>query len=318
MKTSILVTGATGYVGRHCATYLSAHGYDVLLGSRHSLPRPSSEKWITYGCAPELNVLKSTLRKCQIVVHCAGQNQVSKNLVSQSSAWSTNVNFTRTLAELSADAGVQHFIFISSALVVAGARDAAGRVGPDAAPSPMSAYAQTKWAAEQALAETSAATGLQYTILRPPMVYGPEAKGNFARLAKLARSGLPLPLGGAIAAKSFIFVDNLASAITAAVARTPPRTNSTFLVSDGDDTSTADLLREIAMQANGTAPLFRLPHATLKWVFISFGLREEWEKLFAPFVIDSKPFSEWANWTAPVPFREAIRLSVAPATPRGP
>lgn len=183
---------------------------------------------------------------------------------------------------------------------------------------PLSDYAKTKLAAEQALAETSRATGLRYTILRPPMVYGPAASGNFARLTKLARSGIPLPLAGAIAPKSFIFVDNLASAVVSTAAQTPPSTSNAFLLSDGHDTSTADLIREIAIHCNASARLFHVSQSVLRPAFLAFRLREEWEKLYTPFVVDMEPFSEWADRTPPVPFREAVRLSVGETRPRVP
>ncbi|OYW53376.1 MAG: hypothetical protein B7Y80_20240 [Hyphomicrobium sp. 32-62-53] len=311
MKQPILITGATGYVGQRCAHYLRELGYEVLLGSRMAPSSLTTERWISYGDDLDSQILRSALKECGVVIHCAGQNQVGRGLHTRSAARKANVDFTRALAQHAIEAGVLHVVFISSALVVAGSRTVIGHVDDSASPAPLTDYAVSKLEAERVLAEICSGTNLKFTILRPPMVYGPAARGNFGRLVRLVQSGIPMPLAGATAPKSFIFIENLASAVAAAVAKAPPETNNTFLISDAQPTTTADMVQEIALQAGRTARLFPMPKFALQPAFALLGMRDEWDKLFEPFTIDAAAFSSWADWTAPVSSHDAVRLSMA-------
>ena len=311
MTQRVLITGATGYVGQECACHLLEHGYDVLLGSRMAPPSKISERWISYGDDLDSPILRSALKECQVVLHCAGQNQVGRDPWARSAGRRANVDFTRALAQHAVAAGVTHFVFISSALVVAGSKTVAGRVDDTSAASPLTDYAASKLEAERVLAEICSRANLKYTILRPPMVYGPSVRGNFGKLVRLVQIGIPLPLAKATAPKSFIFIENLASAVVATIAKTPPETNNVFLISDAQTTTTADLVREIAAQSGRTARLFPVPSFALRPAFSMVGLREEWDKVFEPFTIDASAFSSWANWVAPVSFHDAVQRSVS-------
>jgi nucleoside-diphosphate-sugar epimerase len=155
-----------------------------------------------------------------------------------------NVSGTERLARSAAAGGVRRLVFVSS-VKVNGERTEERPFTEDGAPRPEDAYGVSKWEAEQALSRIAAETGLEVVVLRPPLVYGPGVKGNFLRIMSLVARGMPLPLGAIDNRRSFIYAGNLAGAIVQAL-DAPQATGRTYLVSDGEDVSTPELVRGIA------------------------------------------------------------------------
>jgi nucleoside-diphosphate-sugar epimerase len=205
---------------------------------------------------------------------------------------------------------VRRFILISSALVHGEASPGRPFAESDS-PSPQSPYARSKLGSEARLAEVARAGALQWVILRPPMVYGAGAAGNFRRLVSLVRAGLPLPLGAATAPRSFIGIDNLADAIVRCVAH-PHATNQVFLVGDAETTSTADLACRIAGVLGRRVRLPRVSPALLHAASWLTGRTRDYHRLFDPLELDSSLIRRRLDWSPPVSLDEGLRRALAP------
>lgn len=176
-------------------------------------------------------------------------------------------------------------------------------------PAPEDAYGTSKWEAEQALWDISARTGLEVVVVRPPLVYGPGVKGNLARLLKLVRSGLPLPLGAVQNKRSLIGLNNLVDLLIRCVDH-PAAAGRTFLVADGEDLSTPDLLRHMAAAMGRSARLVPVPVPLLRLAGSALGKRAEIDRLVGSLQIDSSHTRRVLGWTPPVSVEEGIRRMV--------
>ena len=177
------------------------------------------------------------------------------------------------------------------------------------APAPEDPYGVSKWEAEQALWAVAANTGLEVVVVRPPLVYGPGAKGNLARLLKLVRSGVPLPLGAVHNQRSLIVLDNLVDLLIRCVDH-PAAAGQTLLVSDGEDVSTPDMLRQMAAGLGRRARLLPVPVSLLRLVGRALGKQAEMDRLVGSLQIDSRHARELLDWTPPVSLAEGIRRMV--------
>jgi nucleoside-diphosphate-sugar epimerase len=176
-------------------------------------------------------------------------------------------------------------------------------------PAPEDAYGISKLEAERALWGISANTGLEVVVVRPPMVYGPGAKGNLARLLNLARLGLPLPLGAVQNKRSLIGVDNLVDLLACCVDH-PAAAGQTFLVSDGEDLSTPDLLRHMAAAMGRSTRLVPVPVPLLRLAGSALSKRAEIDRLVGSLQLDSGHTRQVLGWTPPVSVEEGIRRMV--------
>ncbi|MGI9422011.1 MAG: NAD-dependent epimerase/dehydratase family protein [Hyphomicrobiaceae bacterium] len=309
MAEKIFVTGATGTVGAACAAALERAGFDVLRGSRRPIERSDESNWIQHGelCHADDWVLH--LNGCTTVVHCAGLAHLRNNQFSAEQGRLVNTEGTAALARASIAAGVSRFIFISSLLVHGDQSDADCALIESATPRPQSAYARSKFDAEAQL-KTVAQSRMDWTILRPPMIYGPSIKGNFPRLAKLVATRVPLPLGRATAPKSFLSIDNLASAVTTLTTH-PAASNQVFLLSDDRVSSTADLIRLIAAALGTRAKLFNVPRELLRAAATVVGLNQDVDRMFKPLHVSNEKIRNLVRWTPPLSMEDAIRRALA-------
>jgi nucleoside-diphosphate-sugar epimerase len=250
---SILVTGAAGFVGRAVCDQLRRKGWQMRgVGRTPPIENLPGVDFITRNLETD-TAPGDILKGVRAVVHLAARTHVTKesgrgSLVAYRRA---NVDVTQRLAEAAAASGVRRFVFVSS-IKVNGETSPQSAFSERAIPAPLDAYGTTKWEAERALHRIAVNTGLEIVILRPPLVYGPGVKGNFLRLLSAVQRGLPLPFGAVRNRRSMIYVENLASAIVLCLSR-PEAANQTFLVSDGEDVSTPQLIRRMA-QALGVPP----------------------------------------------------------------
>jgi nucleoside-diphosphate-sugar epimerase len=211
---------------------------------------------IFYALAPELGPTADwldTLQGVDAVVHLAGRAHVTSeksNMETEQSYLRINSEGTKALAHQSAPAGVKHFVLLSSCHAVRAEWDA--MVTNDTKPHPISAYGRSKLAAEEAIKSVLANSNCAWTILRPPLVYGPGNKANFGLLVKLVQTGIPLPLASVRNRRSFICVENLIDLIVTCLGN-PEVFGKTFLPSDGEDLSIAELIKKIA-RANESVP----------------------------------------------------------------
>ena len=214
-----------------------------------------------------------------------------------------NTIATLSLARQAAEQGVKRFIYVSS-IKVNGEGSARSYTEQDSA-QPGDPYGQSKWEAEQGLQEIAAATGLEIVIIRPPLVYGPKVKGNLQQLLKAIESGLPLPLGAVQNRRSLVYVGNLVDAILTCVSH-PAAKNQTFLVSDGEDLSTPELIRRLAAHARkvsgNRAKLFTLipiPPRLLISIGKLTGKADSVDKLLGSLTVDSTHIQKTLNWHPP-------------------
>jgi nucleoside-diphosphate-sugar epimerase len=311
MGTKIFVTGATGYLGRRCALALGNSGYTVLCGTRspqHEVLNKGCE-WVVYGDLTDSALLDQAVVGCDVVIHFAGHAHVPETPEGIAQAQRTNVGGTAKMVTASARAGVKRFIFISSALVLAGSRDRDGRIHDGSSPQPLTAYAQSKLDAEQQLQEIAEQTGMQWLVLRPPMVYGPGSPGNFNRLLRLVDLALPLPLGCATGRKNMIFVENLLSLIHVAVEH-PKACCAAFLVGDADVTSTADLIRLISEGLSRPVRLLPLPQAVCRSLGKALGREQDVNRLFDPLYFGLDGVSSSLGWHPPVRLTDGVAATV--------
>lgn len=219
-----------------------------------------------------------------------------------------NREWTERLARLAAEEGVQRFIFLSS-IKVNGEESKTPFTEQDL-PHPRDPYGISKWEAEQALAAVSAEMGLETVVIRSPLVYGPGVGGNFLSLLKLIRSGLPLPLGLVGNRRSLIYRENLVDSLIACV-REPRAVGQTYLVSDGEDLSTPDLIRRIARVMGRSVRLWPVPVLLLRWGGSLLGQRGAVERLTGSLQIDSFKIRRELGWSPPWSVDDGIEETVA-------
>ena len=216
-----------------------------------------------------------------------------------------NVMGTERLAQMSVSAGVRRIIYISS-IGVNGESTEQGAFTEDDIPSPCSPYAISKWEAEEIIRAVSGA--MEVVIVRPPLVYGPHAPGNFSRFMQLINSGFPFPFGGINNRKSFIYLENIIDALVKCVQKVEA-IGKTYLVSDGQDISTPELIRMIAGAMGKKARLFPCPAPLLKMIGNVAGKSDEIERLTGSLQIDTAKIRRELNWTPPFTMEQGLRMT---------
>lgn len=299
----IAVTGANGFVGAAVVAALARSGREVRPIGRH----PHAGMVAVGDIGPETD-WSQALQGVTSVIHCAARVHVMKETQADALAAfrSVNVAGTRRLAEQAATAGVRRLVFVSSIKVLGEATPPGMPFRASDSPAPLDAYGQSKWEAEQALWAVCSTTGLQGVVVRPPLVYGPGVRANMARLMKLVASGLPLPLGGIRNQRSLVALDNLSDLLVRCVDHVAAA-GHTFLVSDGEDLSTPDLIRQMALAMGRTARLMPVPVSFLRLGGLVIGRRAEVGRLVDSLQVDVSPTREALHWTPPQSVLEGLQ-----------
>lgn len=309
----LAVTGAGGFVGRALCDTLTARGHAVrpLVRSRASGRAPATAMVVDNIDAR--TDWSSALRGVDCVLHCAARVHVMNERASDPLAQfrAVNTEGTRALARQAAAAGVRRLVFVSSIKVLGESTPPLRPFSANHAPNPQDPYGQSKWEAEKALHEISQATGLQVVVVRPPLVYGPGAGGNFRLLARLVASGLPLPLGGISNRRSLIGLDNLVDLLSLC-AHHPAAAGHTFLASDGNDPSTPELIRALAKAQGRRARLLTVPVSWLHLAGQVTGRRDQIHRLVDSLQADDELTRTVLGWKPLVNFEEGIRRAIGP------
>jgi nucleoside-diphosphate-sugar epimerase len=266
-RGTVLVTGATGFVGRHLAPMLSAAKWRVRGSARCAQDRhvPGVFRFVETGSVDAKTDWSEALRGVQAVVHLAAlaHRTDPRRQPREEEFMAVNAQGTRTLAEAAKMAGVKRFVFVSSIGAVTDA--SAEALDETITPEPATAYGRSKLAGERALEAVFHGSAVMWTVLRPVLVYGPGNPGNMARLLKLVKTGLPLPLGGIGNRRSFVYVGNLVSAIVRILEAEGAAVNGgVFHVADDEAVSTGDLVRLIGEASGRRARLWSAPNWSLR------------------------------------------------------
>jgi nucleoside-diphosphate-sugar epimerase len=300
MNKTILVTGATGFIGQPLVSYLVNLGYSVrAIVRRPRLLDGIKASLIQIDAMDEETNWREMLQGVDTIIHLAARVHIMRSAEKNPAAayQRVNVDATRQLAQIAAQVGVRRFVFISS-IKVNGESTEAIPFTEEFPVNPQDFYAVSKWNAERVLADISAKTGMELVILRLPLVYGPRVKANFLRLLTASYHGIPLPFASINNRRSLIYVGNLVSAIQAC-AEHPAAAGHTFLVSDGEDLSTPDLIRRIAFSLGHPSRLCRMPASLLKGIARLLHRTEEVERLLESLVIDSSKIRRLLDWHPP-------------------
>ena len=321
----ILITGASGFIGRFLCKTLSTSGrsFRGAVRSIDSFSIDTKANYVSIGDINSKTNWKHALVNIDCIIHCAGRAHVMKETKTDELKIyrSVNVDGTRQLAEQAAKAGVKRLVFLSSVKVngevtIKKQNDSSKNdikkktiFKHSDIPNPEDSYAISKLEAEKMLWDLSAKIGLEVVVVRLPLVYGEGVKGNLARLIKLVKSNIFLPLSLIRNQRSMIGIDNLVDLLICCCEH-PNALGKTFLASDGEDLSTPKLINHIASSMGRRARLFPFPIFLLKFLGSILGKKKEINRLVESLVIDSNYTKDTLNWTSTISVEEGIRRMV--------
>lgn len=297
---NVLVTGASGFVGTALCRHLQQRGTVVRRALRSAPAAGATQDWIATGELSGEQDWSDALAGCTEVVHLAARVHVMSDTAAEPLAEfrRVNVDGTLNLARQAARSGVRRFVFVSS-IKVNGEATAPGRPFREDQPAaPLDAYGVSKHEAEQGLRALGQETGMEIVIVRPPLVYGPGVRANFRALARAVQKGLPLPLAMVDNRRSLVGLDNLVDFLSLCL-RHPAAAGQTFLVSDGEDLSTAQLVRRMASALGRRALLLPVPPAMLVGLAALAGKREMARRLCDNLQVDIGKARGLLGWTPP-------------------
>jgi len=310
----ILLTGASGFVGSVLLNNFYLSGKNIKPVGRN-ISQLANKKIF---CWKEIKAIDShtnwleALENVEVIVHLAARVHVMRDIsVNPLSEFrQVNVEGTRNLALQAVEAGVKRFVYLSSIKVNGESTLPDTCFTSNDLVNPQDPYGISKWEAEQVLHNISAETGLEVVIIRPPLIYGPSAKGNFASMVKWLRRGVPLPFGSIHNKRSLVSVDNLCDLISQCVFH-PAAAGQTFMVSDNDDLSTTELLTRTAFAMGIKPNLFNVPQKLLELSTTLLGQSDLSQRLFSSLQVDISKTKELLNWKPLISVDEGLKRAVS-------
>jgi nucleoside-diphosphate-sugar epimerase len=303
-----LITGGNGFVGSLLCAELTRQG-QVVRAALRSVQQPvGNVEEVEVGQIDGETLWAEVLRGVDVIVHLAARVHVMRETAADPLAEFLRVNLhgTVNLARQAVQAGVKRLVYVSSIGVNGNRTEGAHAFSETDTPLPHNAYAFSKWQAEQALLEIALETGLEIVVVRPPLVYGPAAKGNFPRLLAAINKGFPLPLAGANNARSLIYVGNLVDALIACATHAAA-SGQTYLVRDGEDVSTALLVEKIAAALGRKNRSFYFPPGLLRVVANVLGRSDQIDSLFGSLRVNDAKIRTELGWSAPYTLEQGLR-----------
>lgn len=306
----VLVTGANGFIGRPLCEEMLRQGWQVKAAVRLPNQLTGVAEAITVKDIDRDTDWTDAVRGVDVIIHLAARVHVMKETAADPLVEFLKVNLhgTVNLAQQAARAGVKRLVYVSSIGVNGSQTNARLPFTEADNPEPHNAYALSKWQAEQALHRIAQETGLEVVIVRPPLVYGPAAKGNFPQLLEAIDKGIPLPLKGANNARSLIYVGNLVDALIACATH-PAAAGRTYLVSDGEDVSTAVLVEKIAQALGRNSRSFYFPPGLIWFMAGLLGRSEQVGKLFGSLRISDQRIRSELGWIPPYSLEQGLRVA---------
>jgi nucleoside-diphosphate-sugar epimerase len=306
----ILVTGGTGFIGSALIQALVRDGKRAVTAAVRRQPGAAAD----HGAQVVVASVDSTtdwtraLAGAQVVVHLAARVHEMRGTASVplSEYRRTNVDGSVNLARQSASHGVRRFVFVSSIKVNGDCTMPGQAFSADDEPAPQDAYAESKQEAEAGLREVARATGMEVVVVRPPLVYGPGVKGNFLSMMRWLSTGIPLPLGAVQNRRSLVALDNLVNLLATCIDHAAAA-NQTFLVSDGEDVSTPDLLRRLARALGKSACLLPVPEGVLTLGATMLGRGAAVRRLCGSLCVDIGKTRQLLGWSPPLSVDEGLR-----------
>lgn len=307
----ILVTGGSGFVGADLIPVLLSRGLDVCAAVRNEdgLRRlPRGARGLIVGDLCRVSDWRPIVGDAEAVVHLAARvHRMREDASDPAAAYrSANADVTRSLAEAASRAGVQRFIFLSSVKAMGEATPIGGSWNEMSACDPQDDYGRSKLGAESAVKAVAAGGGLEVVILRLPLVYGPGVKANMARLFRTVARGIPLPFGAVKNSRSLLYSGNLSDAIALSLMH-PEAAGKTFLLSDGEDLSTPELIRRIGTALGRPARLLPVPPKALRFAAGLVGKSAEIERLLSSLTLDSTKIEKTLRWQRPFTVDDGLR-----------
>lgn len=314
-KQSILITGATGFVGRAIIEHLIAGGNYLVYGtSRSNADLNTSLKHYKNVDASDHNKLFEIVQGIDCIVHAMARvhiiSSTNNNNLNEDEFFKVNVESTKILAEAAIKFGVRRFIYISSIKVNGEETQLGAPFKESDTPNPKGPYAISKYLAEQELKKIFEGTNTELVIIRPPLVYGIGAKANFKSLKKFIMTGLPLPLGAfSLNKRSFIALDNLVDFIEICI-RDKAAAGQTFLISDDDDASTLDFIKTMASAMSVRMRIISLPPMLIKLIFSIFNKSDSFKSIATSLQVDVNKAKSMLNWQPRLTLKNGMRIAM--------
>lgn len=306
----VLVTGATGFVGSALLKRLAAESgvEPVALVRGQSGALAFDGERLAVADLESESLPEGNLAGIEVVVHAGARVHVMRDSEPDPLAAFRRVNLegTLNLARRAAEDGVKRFVFVSSAKVHGEVSPFGDPFTEQQTPNPVDPYAISKYEAEQALFDLARETGMELVVVRPPLVYGPGVKANFQTMMKWVERGIPLPLGAIGNRRSLLALDNLVDFLTLCLNH-PAAANEVFLVADGEDLSTSDLLRGLADAMGRPARLVPVPGGLLFGVARLLGQGAVAQRLGGDFQVSIDKARRVLGWSPRVGAHEALR-----------
>jgi UDP-glucose 4-epimerase len=303
------VTGANGFLGRVLCATLERRGHAVRAAVRDASKGSGLPDVVAVGDIDARTDWTRALQGVDTVIHAAARAHVLHDPASNEDLYArTNAEGTATLAAAAARSGIKRFVFVSSIKVNGEGTISAPFTAQDV-PNPQDAYGRSKLAAERALFALRD-TGLEPLVVRPPLVYGDGVRANFLRLLRWVDREVPLPLAAVKNSRSLVSVWNLAD-LLARLAEQGHQAADVFMVSDGEDLSTPELISRLAMALGRRALLLPVPVALLHFGASLVGKRDEIIRLCGSLTVDAEPTRRVLAWAPPLSVDEGLARTVA-------
>ena len=310
-----LVTGASGFVGRQLCRRLLDDGFSVVgaVRNREDFPGFAGRAFtqVSVGGLDDKTNWEEALVDVDVVFHLAADGNPRHESADEQLQRFRKVNVAGTdgLARAAVLRGIRRFVYLSSIKANGEQTSLTEPFSEASVPEPITPYGLSKWEAEKILWNVVKGTKTEAVVVRPPLVYGAGVKGNFLQLLNLVAKQIPLPIAGLGNRRSLIYLDNLLD-ILALCAKYPAAAGKTYLVSDGEDVSTSDLIKKIA-DAMGTHPrLFYFPVFLLRMSASAFGKSEQAGRLLGSLVVDNKKIRQELNWIPPYSLQQGLQATV--------